>query len=106
MASPKMQEITDDYNVLNFDGLNRLAYEKAIHQEDLPYFLKISRNVMHKKYYSSRCLNITENVSFNISSEASYVYHTGFPDRSSLIGQKMPKFKNSNATFLSNFQTL
>ena len=38
MASPKMQEITDDYNVLNFDGLNRLAYEKAIHQEDLPYF--------------------------------------------------------------------
>ena len=48
MASPKMQEITDDYNVLNFDGLNRLAYEKAIHQEDLPYFLKISGNVMHR----------------------------------------------------------
>ena len=74
MVSPKMQEITDDYNVLNFDGLNRLAYEKAIHQEDLPYFKKISGNVMHEKYKSSRCLKIKENVSINIASEASYVY--------------------------------
>ena len=50
MASPKMQEITDDYNVLNFDGLNRLAYEKAIHQEDLPYF---------KKYREMLCMKNT-----------------------------------------------
>ena len=34
---------------------------------------------------------------------------TVLPDRSVLIGQKlveMPKFKNSNATFLGDFQTL
>ena len=93
MASPKMQEITDDYNVLNFDGLNRLAYEKAIHQEDLPYFLKISGNVMHKKNKSSRCLKIKENVSSNIASEASYVYHSVLPERSVLIGQKCQNSK-------------
>ena len=29
---------------------------------------------MHEKYKSSRCLKIAENVSFNIASEASYVY--------------------------------
>ena len=38
-----MQEMADDYNVLNFDGLNGLAYENVIHQEDLPYFKNIGK---------------------------------------------------------------
>ena len=50
----------------------------------------------------SRCLKITEKVSFNIASEAQYVYkfgeylkkneacgHTVLPDRSVLVGQKI-----------------
>ena len=72
----------------------------------------------------ARCLKITEKVSFNIASEASYVYilsgqkliknakngfwkpeacgQTVLPDRSILKGQKLvenAKIKNSNATF-------
>ena len=68
--------------------------------------------LLHYKHFStlSRCLKITEKVSFNIASEASYVYifsgqklikncgeflkpeakgQTVLPDRSVLIGQKL-----------------
>ena len=71
---------------------------------------------------TSRCLKITEKVSFNIASEVSYVYiligqklilaifwnsetsgQAVLPDRSLLIGQKLlenaKKCQNSNATF-------
>ena len=110
MVSPKMQEKADDYNVLNFDGLNRLAYEKAIHQEDLPYFKKISGNVMHEKYKSSRCWKITESlIQHSERSELRSPYRVsnpGLPDQSVLIGQKCQNSKNPNATFLSSFQTL
>ena len=53
----------------------------------------------------SQCLKITEKVAFSITSEASYIYilsQTVLPDRAILIEQKlvkMPKLKNSNATF-------
>ena len=69
-----------------------------------------------KSVTTARCLKTTEKVSFNIASEASYVYilsgqkliknakngppeacgQTVLPDMSLLIGGK---FKNSNATF-------
>ena len=40
--------------------------------------------------FCPQCLKITEKVSFNVASEASYVYtcgETGIPDRSILIGE-------------------
>ena len=82
----------------------------------------------------ARCLKITEKVSFNIASEASYVYilsgqkliknaksghfgeflttwngQTVFPDRSILIGQKLMKnvkIPKFKCDILSNFQTM
>ena len=75
----------------------------------------------------SRCLKITEKVSFNIASEASYVYilmeqkliqngnngpfcgQTVLPDRSVLIGQKLvenAKIKKIKCDILCNFQTV
>ena len=76
-------------------------------------------------YLDARCLKITEKVSFNIASEASYVYilsvwqvflkseacdQTVLPDRSILIGRqklvenaKVQKFK---CYILRNFQTM
>ena len=59
------------------------------------------------KHSVARCLKITEKVSLNITSEA--CGQTVLTDNSNSIGQKlveMPKLKNSNETFLSNFQTL
>ena len=57
------------------------------------------KGVVQSKFYAhTQCLKITENVSFNIASEASYVYI--------LSGQKFienakngPKPEASNATF-------
>ncbi len=93
---------------------------------------------MHKSFKNSttsRCLKITEKVSFNIASEASYVYilsgqkliknakngpfwrsfekpeacgQTVLPDRSVLIGQKLvekAKIQTFKCDILSNFQT-
>ena len=73
----------------------------------------------------TQCLEITEKVSFNIASEASYVYkqwsilasfwkpeacgQTVLPDRSILIDQKlleMPLSKSLGCDFLGDFQTL
>ena len=80
----------------------------------------------------SRCLKITEKVSFSIASEASYVYifngpklienaklasfwkseacgQSVLPDRSLLIGQKLvenARIKKFKCDILSNFQTM
>ena len=92
--------------------------------------------VKHAVLCQSRCLKITEKVSFNIASEASYVYllsgqkliknakkgsilasfwkpescgQTVLPDRSILIGQKMVenvKIQKLLCDILSNFQTM
>ena len=82
--------------------------------------------------YNTRCLKITEKVSFNIVSEASYVYILSgqksikngkngefwkleacgqivLPDRSVLMGQKLvenAKIQKFNCDILSNFQTM
>ena len=67
------------------------------------------KGVVQSKFYAhTQCLKITENVSFNIASESSYVYI--------LSGQKfkkMPKmvnfgdfFKIAKCDILGNFQTL
>ena len=86
--------------------------------------------------HSARCLKITEKVSFNIASEASYVYilsgqkliknaqkwcilasfwkpeacgQTVLPDRSVLISQKLvknAKIENLKYDILGDFQTL
>ena len=54
---------------------------------------------------ATRCLKIPEKVSFNIASEASYVYIAVLPDRSWLKGQKLVKnAKIENATFLVIFK--
>ena len=85
----------------------------------------------NKNRPAARCLKITEKVSFNIASEASYVYNliknapklsilasfwtpkacgqTVLPDRSVLIGQKLAenaKIKISKFDILSHFQTM
>ena len=52
------------------------------------------RNRTVANYPTTQCFKITEKVSFNIASEASYVY---ILSRQSQL--KMLKFKNSNATF-------
>ena len=91
---------------------------------------------VHKNKSLAQCLKITEKVSFNIASEASYDYilsgqkliknaknwsilasfwkpeacgQTVLPDRSILIGQKIVenvKIEKSKCDILSNFQTL
>ena len=92
--------------------------------------------ILLQKWVCARCLKITEKVSFNIVSEASYVYilsgqkfiqnaenrsilasfwqpeacgQTVLPDRSVLIGQKMvenAKIQKFKCDILSNFQTV
>ena len=80
-------------------------------------------------YKIARCLKSTEKVSFNIASEASYVYilsgqkwsilasfwkpeacgQTVLPDRSVVIGQKLAekaKIQKFKYDILSNFQTM
>ena len=96
---------------------------------DIGNWLKLPSFVFFKCYTVAWCLKITEKVSFNIASEASYVYilsgqklikncqkwsilasfwkpeacgQTVLPDRSVLIGQKLVEnanIKKSNATF-------
>ena len=55
----------------------------------------------------TRCLKITEKVSFNIASEASFFYIlTVLPDRSILIGQKLVENSKIKMIHFGNFQTM
>ena len=60
-------------------------------------------HVLQGTYYAqSRCLKITEKVSFPISSEVSYIYilssRTVLPDRTKIVG-KGQKIENKKETF-------
>ena len=66
-------------------------------------FMRLYVFLFLKLSWIARCLKITEKVSFNIASEASYVYILSGQDRLVLLGQKLSENakvkKDSNATF-------
>ena len=120
----EMNQLTLQHNI-NHYAHHHIAHE---HENNLDTIDKISTY--------PRCLKITEKVSFNIASEASYVYilsgqklienakngqfwrvfrkpevcgQTVLPDRSVLIGKKLvenAKIQKFKCDILSNFQTL
>ena len=63
---------------------------------------------MIKNYINSRCLKIVEKVSFNIASEASYIYilsgQTVLPDRSIVRGQKLLKNAKIQKSKMRHFE--
>ena len=107
----------------NLSGLLSYSRLEASILHLLPRGIKGKADGIQQTWMAPRCLKITEKISFNIASEASYVYILGgqkfienaingvfwsisnpeacgktvLPDRSTLIGQKlveMPKLKN------------
>ena len=123
--------------------VSHISYRSIFPHFRGPYFLKF-RGLDFLQYFhiqdtfstTPRCLKITEKVSFNIASEASYVYilnrqkliknakigpfwrvflkpeacgQTELPDRLALIGQKLvenAKIEKFKCDVLGDFQTL